>query len=80
VSKGIHKVQVGDLVRSIKYSYSSYELFMVVEINDPKKLPHGRKTFRGDPLKIHELTLKLWEVTEPTGHTHYAPANLYEVV
>ena len=49
MSKGIHKVQVGDLVR-------------------------------GDPLKIHELTLKLWEVTEPTGHTHYAPANLYEVV
>ena len=49
---------------------------MVMEITAPIKYEH----YRGDPLKTHEISLKLWEVTEPIGHTHYAQSNLYEVI
>ena len=76
MNKRIHNVQVGDLVRSVKFSYSSYEIFMVMEITAPIKYEH----YRGDPLKTHEISLKLWEVTEPIDHTHYAMSNLYEVI
>ncbi len=76
MSKPIHKVKVGDLVRSVKYSYSSYEVFMVVDITEPI----GYEWYRGNPLYTHEVSLKLWEVTEPTTHTHYAQSNLYEIV
>lgn len=76
MSKGIHKVQVGDLVRSVKFSYSSYEVFMVMDITAPV----GYEWYRGHPLYTHEVTLKLWEVTELPNHTHWASSNLYEVV
>jgi len=71
----IHKVQVGDLVRSVKYGPST-EIFMVMEVTEPI----GYEWYRGNPLYTHEISLKLWEVTEPPNHTHYAPSNLYEVV
>ncbi len=74
--KPIHKVEVGDLVRNVKFSYSSYEVFMVVDITHPI----GYEWYRGNPLYTHEVSLKLWEVTEPINHTHYAQSNLYEVV
>jgi hypothetical protein len=32
------------------------------------------------PLRSHEMTLKLWEVTEPPGHHHHAPASFYMIV
>jgi hypothetical protein len=70
----IHKVQVGDLVRSVKYGPST-EIFMVMEVTEPI----GYEWYRGNPLYTHEISLKLWEVTEPPNHTHYAPSNLYEV-
>ena len=80
----IHAVKVGDLVRSIRYSYSpsrrkditSSEVFMVMAITSPI----GFEWYRGNPLYTHEISLKLWEVTEPPSHTHYAQSNLYEVV
>ena len=71
----IHNVQVGDLVRSVKYGPST-EIFMVMEVTEPI----GYEWYRGNPLYTHEISLKLWEVTEPPNHTHYAPSNLYEVV
>jgi len=40
----------------------------------------GDEHHRGNPLKTHEISLKLWEVTEPLDHTHYAPSNLYEII
>ena len=49
---------------------------MVMEVT----VPIGYEWYRGNPLKTHEISLKLWEVTEPPNHTHYAPSNLYEVV
>ena len=70
----IHKVQVGDLVRSVKYGPST-EIFMVMEVTEPIGY-----SYRGRRDKTHEISLKLWEVTEPPGHTHYAPSNLYEIV
>jgi len=76
VLKPIHKVEVGDLVRSVKYSYPSCEIFMVMDVTEPI----GYEWYRGNPLYTHEISLKLWEVTEPPNHTHYAPSNLYEVV
>ena len=75
MQKAIHKVQVGDLVRSVKYGPST-EIFMVMEVTEPI----GYEWYRGNPLYTHEISLKLWEVTEPPNHTHYAPSNLYEVV
>ena len=79
MSKPIHKVEVGDLVRNISYSdWNTYrtEVFMVVDITEPI----GYEWYRGNPLYTHEISLKLWEVTEPTTHTHYAQSNLYEIV
>jgi len=75
VQKRIHKVEVGDLVRSVKYGPAT-EIFMVMEVTEPI----GYEWCRGNPLYTHEISLKLWEVTEPPNHTHYAPSNLYEVV
>ena len=75
MQKRIHKVEVGDLVRSVKYGPAT-EIFMVMEVTEPI----GYEWYRGNPLYTHEISLKLWEVTEPPNHTHYAPSNLYEVV
>jgi len=74
----IHKVQVGDLVSRIKYTepWTCKEVFMVMEVTEPI----GYEWYRGSPLYTHEISLKLWEVTEPPNHTHYAPSNLYEIV
>lgn len=76
MNKPIHEVEVGDLVRNVKFSHSSHEVFMVVDITEPI----GYEWYRGKPLYTHEISLKLWEVTEPVGHTHWAPSNLYEIV
>ena len=70
----IHKVQVGDLVRSVKDGPST-EIFMVMEVTEPIGY-----SYRGRRDKTHEISLKLWEVTEPPNHTHRAPSNLYEIV
>ena len=75
MSKPIHKVEVGDLVQSVKYGPAT-EIFMVVDITEPI----GYEWYRGSPLYTHEISLKLWEVTEPINHTHYAQSNLYEIV
>ena len=75
MQKRIHKVEVGDLVRSVKYGPAT-EIFMVMEVTEPI----GYEWYRGNPLYTHEISLKLWEVTEPPNHTHYAPSNLYEVI
>jgi len=75
MQKAIHKVEVGDLVQSVKYGPPT-EIFMVMEVT----VPIGYEWYRGSPLYTHEISLKLWEVTEPPNHTHYAPSNLYEVV
>ena len=75
MQKAIHKVEVGDLVRSVKFGPAT-EIFMVMEVTEPI----GYEWYRGNPLYTHEISLKLWEVTEPPNHTHYAPSNLYEVV
>jgi len=76
--KPIHKVEVGDLVRNVKYSvdHPGAEVFMVMDITEPI----GYEWYRGNPLYTHEISLKLWEITESVGHTHYAQSNLYEVV
>ena len=77
MNKGIHKVELGDLVRSVNGVHiDGGELFMVMDITSPV----GYEWYRGNPLYIHEVTLKLWEVTELPNHTHWAPSNLYEVV
>jgi len=78
MNKRIHNVQVGDLVRRCSFARPEHrgDIFMVMEVTAPIKYEH----YRGDPLKTHEISLKLWEVTEPIDHTHYAPSNLYEVV
>ena len=75
MQKAIHKVEVGDLVQSVKYGPPT-EIFMVMEVTEPI----GYEWYRGNPLYTHEISLKLWEVTEPPNHTHYSPSNLYEVV
>ena len=75
MKKAIHKVEIGDLVRSVSYGPPT-EIFMVVDITEPI----GYEWYRGSPLYTHEVSLKLWEVTEPIGHTHYGQSNLYEVV
>ena len=75
MQKRIHKVEVGDLVRSVKYGPAT-EIFMVMEVTEPI----GYEWYRGSPLHTHEISLKLWEVTEPPNHTHYSPSNLYEVI
>jgi hypothetical protein len=49
---------------------------MVMEVTEPI----GYEWYRGNPLYTHEISLKLWEVTEPPNHTHYSPSNLYEVI
>ena len=78
MKKPIHKVEVGDLVRNIKYSVdlTGAEVFMVMDITEPI----GYEWYRVNPMYTHEISLKLWEVTEPVGHTHYGQSNLYEVV
>jgi hypothetical protein len=78
VQKAIHKVEVGDLVRNVKYSvdHPGGEFFMVMDVTAPV----GYEWYRGNPLYTHEVTLKLWEVTESPNHTHWAQSNLYEVV
>jgi hypothetical protein len=48
---------------------------MVMQITHPL----GYEWYRGNPLYTHEISLKLWEVTEPPSHTHWAQSNLYEV-
>ena len=65
----------GDLVRRVHYSAAAYtrdkELFMVISITGE---------FHGQRDKTHEMTLGLWEVTEPTGHVSHLPMNVFEVV
>ena len=60
MKKAIHKVEVGDLVRSVSYGPPT-EIFMVMDITEPI----GYEWYRGNPLYTHEVSLKLWEVTEP---------------
>jgi len=81
VQKPIHRVQPGDLVRRQGWvDYDRHpnacrptELFVVMEVQGPDDC-------RGRAIKTHEMTLKLWEVTEPDGHFSHVPMNLYEVV
>lgn len=74
-AKPIHKVQVGDLVRSVRTSYFTTrdEIFMVMAVTGPA-------IHRSNPLKTHEMTLRLWEVSELPSQWHEASMNLYEVV
>ena len=78
MQKAIHKVEVGDLVRSVKYSvdHPGPEVFMVMDVSEPI----GYEWYRGNRLYTHEVCLKLWEVTEQSNHTHWAPSNYYEIV
>ena len=79
--KPIHRAQPGDLVRRLgpmdneRYpnAWRPPELFMVMDVQGPDNC-------RGRAIKTHEMTLKLWEVTEPHGHFSHVPMNLYEVV
>lgn len=81
MQKPIHRVKPGDLVRREGWvDYERYpnawrppELFIVMEVQGPDDC-------RGRAIKTHEMTLKLWEVTEPHGHFSHTPMNLYEVV
>ena len=81
MQKPIHRVQPGDLVRREGWvDYERYpnavrppELFIVMEVQGPDDC-------RGRAIKTHEMTLKLWEGTEPDGHFSHVPMNLYEVV
>ena len=65
----------GDLVRRIHYSEDGYkrdkELFMVLDIIGEH---HGRRD------KTHEMTLKIWEVTELPTQMSHVPMNIFEVV
>ena len=74
-AKPIHKVQVGDLVRSVRTSYftTRVETFMVMAIT-------GLAIYRDNALKTHEMTLRLWEVSESPSQWHDASMNLYKVV
>ena len=81
MQKAIHKVEVGDLVRSVKFSadhggVAAREIFMVMEVTEPV----GYQWYRGSPLYTHEISLKLWEIREQPNHTHWAQSNLYEIV
>jgi len=40
----------------------------------------GPAIHRSNPLKTHEMTLRLWEVSELPSQWHEASMNLYEVV
>ena len=73
--KPIHKVQVGDLVRSVRTSYftTRVETFMVMAVTGPAM-------HRYNALKTHEMTLRLWEVSESPSQWHDASMNLYKVV
>ncbi len=64
----IHTVKVGDLVRPEGYSRRE-KLYMVTKvIGDPC------------PFNTHEMTLGLWEVTDPTQYTYFSPAPLFYIV
>jgi hypothetical protein len=78
MNRAIHTVKVGDLVRHVKYSidHPGTEVFMVMDITAPV----GYEWYRGNAMYTHEITLKLWEVTEPVDHTHWGPSNWYEIV
>ena len=69
----IHKVKVGDLVRRAAFhpNNQSAETFLVLDII-------GDYSARRD--KTHEMTLKIWEVTEPIGHYSHVPMSIYEIV
>ena len=77
----IHRVEPGDLVRHVgwvdytrhRHAVRPPELFMVMEVLGPEDC-------RGRAIKTHEMTLKLWEVSEPVGHYSHVPMNMYEVV
>ena len=79
--KPIHRAEPGDLVRHVGWvDYARYphaarpvEVFMVVEVQGPENC-------RGRAIKTHEMTLKLWEITETAGHYSHVPMNMYEVV
>ena len=81
MTKPIHRVEVGDLVRRTSpmdrtiypRSYQYPEVYMVMDVQGPDDC-------RGRAIKAHEMTLKLWEVAEPQGHFSHVPMNLYEVV
>ena len=64
----IHTVKVGDLVRREGYSRLG-KLYMVTEVIG------DRCAFN-----THEMTLGLWEVTDPTQYTYFSPAPLYYIV
>jgi hypothetical protein len=75
VLKPIHKVQPGDLVRRCRYTFNhppGRELFLVMGVLGPDR-------YRNCAFKTHEMTLVLWEVSEPQGHHSQVPMNLYEV-
>ena len=69
----IHKVQVGDLVRRSAFHPNNQrvETFLVLDII-------GDYSARRD--KTHEMTLKIWAVTEPIGHYSHVPMHIYEIV
>lgn len=79
--KPIHRAEPGDLVRHVGWvDYEKHpnasrpqEILMVIEVKGPEE-------FRNRALKTHEMTLKLWEVTEPVGHYSHVPMCLYEVI
>ena len=64
----IPTVKVGDLVRREGYSRLG-KLYMVTEVIG------DRCAFN-----THEMTLGLWEVTDPTQYTYFSPAPLYYIV
>ncbi len=79
--KPIHRAAPGDLVRRVGwFDYDRHptaprptELFMVMDVQGPDNC-------RGRAIKTHEMTLVIWEVSEPAGHHSHVPMNLYEVV
>ena len=66
-------MKIGDLVKRVHYSDILYgedkERFLVIDIVGEY---HGRRD------KTHQMTLKIWEVTEPIGHYSLVPMNVYE--
>ena len=81
MTKPIHRVEVGDLVRRTSpmdrtiypRSYQYPEVYMVMDVQGPDDC-------RGRAIKAHEMTLKLWDVTTPPDHIRLRAMNLYEVV
>jgi hypothetical protein len=78
--KPIHRAEPGDLVRHVGWvDYERYphatrptELFMIMDVQGPDNC-------RDRAIKTHEMTLVIWEVSEPSGHHSHVPMNLYEI-